>query len=304
MTESNEPWRQWTPPNPNAPHLQPPAPPAPPAARRGRWTLGRRIAAVGAAALVAVGSGAAGAAVALSATGDGTVYSSPTAVSGASTTGGSTAQVAAAVSPSVVSVATQSGSGSGVIIRSDGVIMTNAHVVAGASAVTVKFSNGKTARATVVGSDASNDIAVLKAAGVSGLKPVTFGNSDGLAVGDAVLAIGSPLGLDGSVTSGIVSALGREIKESDEQDQQLPSFLRGQTPQEQTVIRNAIQTDAAINPGNSGGALVNAAGQLVGINTAIATSGGSSSGNIGVGFAIPSNTARSAAAEIIAAGSV
>ncbi|POM26780.1 putative serine protease HtrA [Actinomadura rubteroloni] len=309
MTEPNEPWRQWTPPNPNAPHLQPPVQPAPPAPepaaeRRGRWTFGRRIAAVGAAALVAVGSGAAGAAVALSATGDGTVYSSPTAVSGASTTGGSTAQVAAAVSPSVVSVATQTGSGSGVIIRSDGVIMTNAHVVSGASAVTVKFSNGKTARATVVGSDTSHDIAVLKASGVSGLKPVTFGNSDGLAVGDAVLAIGSPLGLDGSVTSGIVSALGREIKESDEQDQQLPSFLRGQTPQEQTVIRNAIQTDAAINPGNSGGALVNAAGQLVGINTAIATSGGSSSGNIGVGFAISSNTARSAAAKIISAGSV
>ncbi|WP_019632967.1 S1C family serine protease [Actinomadura atramentaria] len=306
MTEPNaagggEPRPPWETPQPMfAPRYAPETAP-----RRTGWSPGRKIAAVGAAAIVALGSGAAGAAVALTATGGETVYSSPTAVSGAKNSG-TTAQVAAAVSPSVVSISTQSGSGSGVVIRSDGVILTNAHVVSGATRLTVKFSDAKTASATVVGADTSHDLAVVKASGVSGLKPVTFGDSSSVAVGDPVLAIGSPLGLDGSVTSGIVSALGRDIQEgSDDDQQQLPPFLRGQmTQQEQTVIRDAIQTDAAINPGNSGGALVNGAGQLIGINTAIATSGSGSSGSIGVGFAIPSATARQVASKILSSGSV
>jgi putative serine protease PepD len=269
-------------------------------------TARRRLAAAGAATALALGAGGAGAAVTLALTHEQTVYASPTSVSGASSQG-STAQVAAAVQPSVVSIqartAAGTATGSGVILRSDGVVLTNAHVVSGAQQVAVKFSNGKTAAARVLGADTGDDIAVIKAQGVSGLKPATLGDSGRLAVGDQVLAVGSPLGLDGSVTSGIVSALGRQIQEGDS-EQQLPPGLRGQLSQQQrTVIENAIQTDAAINPGNSGGALVNSAGQVIGINTAIATSG-SSDGNIGVGFAIPINSAKKTADAIIAGASV
>ncbi|TDD59208.1 trypsin-like serine protease, partial [Actinomadura darangshiensis] len=236
-----------------------------------------------------------------------TVYASPTAVSGAAAKGGTTAQVAAAVQPSVVSIQAKTAQGvsggSGVILRSDGVIMTNAHVVSGAQQVAVKFSDGRTASAKVLGANTADDIAVVKAQGVSGLKPATLGDSDALAVGDQVLAVGSPLGLDGSVTSGIVSALGRQIQEGDS-DQQLPPGLRGRlSEQQQTVIKNAIQTDAAINPGNSGGALVNASGQVIGVNTAILTAG-NSEGNIGVGFSIPVNSAKKTADGIIAGASV
>src|SRR5262249_25518217 len=141
----------------------------------------------------------------------------------------------------------------------------------------VTFSNGKTARATIVGTDPAGDLAVIKAQGVSGLTAAKFGDSDQMRVGDQVLAIGSPLGLQGSVSAGIISALHRTISASSE---------RGGTARS---ISDALQTDAAINPGNSGGALVNLAGEVIGINTAIATSGpapGQASGNIGVGFAI------------------
>jgi putative serine protease PepD len=243
--------------------------------------------------------------------GTNTVFASPTSVSPMSSSSGksTTAQVAAAVQPSVVSItatsATEQGTGSGVILRSDGVIMTNAHVVSGASQVTVKFSDGKTAPAQVLGSDTTKDIAVIKASGVSGLKPATLGNSDQLAVGDTLLAVGSPLGLDGSVTSGIVSALGRTVSEGDSQQNPSGDPFGGQFPQQQqqqsASINNAIQTDAAINPGNSGGALVNSAGQVIGINTAIATTS-SSSGSIGVGFAIPMNDAKKVANDIITKG--
>ena len=273
-------------------------------------TIRQKLAAVGAAAALALGAGGAGAAVTLALTHEKTVYASPTAVSGApsgSTAGSTTAQVAAAVQPSVVSIqartAAGTATGSGVILRSDGVILTNAHVVSGARQVAVKFDDGGTAAAQVLGADPGGDIAVIKARGVSGLKPATLGDSDRLAVGDPVLAVGSPLGLDGSVTSGIVSALGRRIQEGGD-EQQLPPGLRGRLSQEQqTMIENAIQTDAAINPGNSGGALVNASGQVIGINTAIATAGGGD-GNIGVGFAIPVNTAKKTADKIIAGASV
>ncbi|MEO3826996.1 trypsin-like peptidase domain-containing protein [Actinomadura sp. B10D3] len=266
-------------------------------------TARRKLLAAGAALALALGAGTAGAAMALAVAHESTVYSSPTAVSGTSAKGGTTAQVAAAVQPSVVSIQAQvpggTSGGSGVILRSDGVIMTNAHVVSGARQVAVKFSDGRTASARVLGAQSRDDIAVIKAEGVSGLKPATLGDSSALAVGDQVLAVGSPLGLDGSVTSGIVSALGREIQEG-ESDPQLPPGLRGRlSQQQQTVIKNAIQTDAAINPGNSGGALVNASGQVIGVNTAILTAG-NSEGNIGVGFAIPVNSAKQTAGQIIA----
>ncbi|MFC4055638.1 S1C family serine protease [Actinomadura syzygii] len=270
-------------------------------------TVRQKLAAVAAATALAIAAGGAGAAITSALSGDGTGYARPAAVSGVPTNGGTTAQVAAAVQPSVVSIEARlsggTSGGSGIVLRSDGVILTNAHVVSGARSVSVKFSNGKTAPAEVLGADRTGDVAVLKAQGVSGLKAATLGDSRALAIGDTVLAVGSPLGLDGSVTSGIVSGLGREVREGGEQ-QQLPPGLQGQlSEQQQTVISNAIQTDAAINPGNSGGALVNAAGQVIGVNTAIATSG-SSSGNIGVGFAIPMDTAKKAADTIIAGASV
>ncbi|MFI0481934.1 S1C family serine protease [Actinomadura sp. 9N215] len=270
-------------------------------------TTRQKVVAAGAALALAFGAGGAGAAVALAFTHDSTVYSSPTAVSGTSAKGGTTARVAAAVQPSVVSIQAQTpngtSGGSGVVLRSDGVILTNAHVVTGARQVAVKFSDGRTAAAQILGSDSGADVAVIKAQGVSGLKPATLGNSEALAVGDTVLAVGSPLGLDGSVTSGIVSALGREVREG-EQEPQLPPGLRGQlSEQQQTVIKNAIQTDAAINPGNSGGALVNSAGQVIGVNTAILTAG-NGNGNIGVGFAIPINSAKKTADAIVAGSKV
>jgi putative serine protease PepD len=197
----------------------------------------------------------------------------------------SVAGVAEAMLPSVVDITTNEGEGSGVIYKSDGVIVTNNHVIDGANPdqLTVTFSNGKTAKATIVGTDPLGDIAVIKAQGVSGLAAAKFGDSDNMRVGDTVLAIGSPLGLQGSVSQGIISALHRTISESS-----------GQQGGAARSISDALQTDAAINPGNSGGALVNLAGEVIGINTAIATSG-DNSGNIGVGFAISSNRAKAAA---------
>jgi putative serine protease PepD len=250
---------------------------------------------------LALGAGGVGAAAAIGLTGNETTIGSTAPARGIGN-GATVAQVAAAVQPSVVSIQAQSANGSaggsGVILDSNGTIMTNRHVVANADRVTVTFSDRRTASAEVVGASESNDIAVIKASGVSGLRAAALGNSDALAVGDTVLAVGSPLGLDGSVTAGIVSALGREVQEGGDPPQQVPPFLREQRSQQRAVIDNAIQTDAAINPGNSGGALVNGAGQVIGINTAIATSGGGS-GNIGVGFAIPINDARQAAQAIV-----
>ncbi|WP_432840491.1 S1C family serine protease [Dactylosporangium sp. CA-092794] len=196
--------------------------------------------------------------------------------------------VADKVLPSVVDISTGEAEGSGVIMTADGQVVTNNHVVEGARQLTVTFSTGKTAPATVVGTDPAGDIAVIKVQGVSGLTPAKFGDSDALRVGDTVLAVGSPLGLQGSVTAGIVSALHRTI--SGEQG--------GKS------IADAIQTDAAINPGNSGGALVNLNGEVVGINTAIATAGQNSNGNIGVGFAISANRARSSADQLAKGGKV
>jgi len=253
----------------------------------------------------ALGAGlGAGAVVALDNGNSSSPFSSAPDVSGVSSQtlpNGSVAKVAASVLPSVVSIEFQSqagaGSGSGVIIDESGLILTNNHVVeavANGGTLTVTFQDGTSTHANVVGTDPESDLAVIKVSGVNNLKPITFGNSDALQVGETVIAIGSPLGLNGTVTTGIVSAKNRPV---------LPS---GATGSDASVL-NAIQTDAAINPGNSGGALVNLKGQLVGINSAIASLGGApgtQSGSIGLGFAIPVDQARWIANELIQNGSV
>jgi len=183
----------------------------------------------------------------------------------------------------VVEITAGQGQGSGFVYDGDGHIVTNQHVVEGTTSVSVKFWNGKTYDARVVGTDASTDLAVLKVnAPASELFPLSLGDSSKLAVGDAVVAIGSPFGLEGTVTSGIVSALHREM-----------------TSPNHFAIDNSIQTDAAINHGNSGGPLLNGQGKVVGVNSQIESNSG---GNEGVGFAIPSNTVSSIAAQLISGG--
>ena len=224
----------------------------------------------------------------------------------ASLPAGSVEQVAAKVVPSVVKLETdmgkQSEEGSGIILSSDGLILTNNHVVsaakdgapnAGAVQTKVTFADGTTTSFSVVGTDPSSDIAVVRAEGATGLTPIALGSSSKLRVGQDVVAIGSPLGLEGTVTTGIVSALNRPV-------------AAGGDARNQNTVLDAIQTDAAINPGNSGGALVNMSGELVGVNSAIATLGGDSaqaqSGSIGLGFAIPVDQAKRIADELIQSG--
>ncbi|MEV4168273.1 trypsin-like peptidase domain-containing protein [Nonomuraea sp. NPDC049709] len=286
--------------------VPPPPPPAPP--KKLRFTVGQKAIAGLALAAMAVGGGAVGAVVATSFQPE-TVASSntgaPSPVFKSASAQLTVAEVAAKVQPSVVMIQGQTGEGSGVVLSEDGLILTNNHVAVGAGQggqMTVKFSDGKTAKATVVGTDPATDLAVIRAEDVSGLTKATLGDSDQLKVGDAVLAIGSPLGLDGSVTAGIVSALDRTLNLGNDQRQQIPPGW-GQEQQSQaapTTIGGAIQTDASINPGNSGGALVNAAGELIGINTAIA----SDAAGGGVGFAIPVNTAKQVSEQLISSGKV
>ena len=220
---------------------------------------------------------------------------------------------ASVVSPSVVSITATSGQGggqgSGVIIDKTHVL-TNNHVVAGAEKLTVTMSDGRTYDAEVRGTDPSTDLAVITVKNApSDMTPIAIGNSDKIAVGDPVMAVGNPLGLAGTVTTGIVSALNRPVTteaESPAPSDGSPTDPNGQ-PQSagETVVTNAIQTSAAINPGNSGGALVNSSGQLIGINSAIASLGSSSggqSGSIGIGFAIPVNEATSIAKQLIDSG--
>ncbi|GIF78245.1 trypsin-like peptidase domain-containing protein [Asanoa siamensis] len=202
----------------------------------------------------------------------------------------SLAEIAQKVEPSIVSVSTGTGEGSGVVLTADGYVLTNNHVVASAGSDTVKvvFDDGKSANATIVGTDPKSDLAVVKATGVSGLSAAKFGDSAAVQVGDTVLALGSPLGLQGSVTAGIISAKDRTIRTQSEQQQPENPFGGGSNQQPTaTSLSGLLQTDAPINPGNSGGALVNTNGEVIGINTAIATSG-QGNGSIGVGFAIPS----------------
>jgi putative serine protease PepD len=241
----------------------------------------------------------------------------PATVSALATNPKSFAGIAAKVLPSVVSInvttSNQGDTGSGVILRQDGYILTNNHVVSAATnggSVSVTFNDGSNASATIIGTDPLDDLAVIKVAKI-GLAAATLGDSSAVSVGDPVLAVGSPLGLAGTVTQGIVSAINRPVETQEQQQpQQIDPFgLGGQQDQttNPTVI-DAIQTDAAINPGNSGGALVNNQGQVIGINSAIASLGsdsilgGSQSGNIGVGFAIPINQAKTISGELIRTG--
>jgi S1-C subfamily serine protease len=179
--------------------------------------------------------------------------------------------------------------GSGFVIDKSGHIVTNYHVVRDAGRVTVSFSNRDTVQAEVVGTDPSTDLAVLRVeTAASALTPLSIGNSDAVRVGDPVVAIGNPFGLDRTVTAGIVSALQRLI--------QAPNRF---------TIDHVIQTDAPINPGNSGGPLLNARGQVIGVNTQIETGTGSSAtGNVGIGFAVPSNTVKDVVAQILRTGRV
>ncbi len=258
---------------------------------------GRKFVLTGVAALLLmVGSGGVGALAAIEWGGNGsatTVQTNSAAVNRV-VDRSSLSLIAKAVQPSVVSITTGTGEGSGVVISDKGYILTNNHVVASAQGDTVKvaFSDGKTATAKIVGTDPRTDLAVVQVSGVPNLKVLAFGDSDNMEVGDTVLALGSPLGLEGSVTAGIISAKNRTIQASDQGQPNNPFGQQQQQPV--TSISGMLQTDASINPGNSGGALVNTESELIGINSAIATSG-QSTGNIGVGFAIPSNKAKAVA---------
>ncbi|BAL90071.1 putative trypsin-like serine protease [Actinoplanes missouriensis 431] len=199
------------------------------------------------------------------------------------TEGTDLAPIVAQVQPSVVTVlvdgAQESSLGSGVVIGADGLILTNNHVIASDGTVSVRLSTGQTVPARVVAADATHDLALVQATGLAGLTPVTFATDDSVAVGDTVLAFGAPLGLEGTVTSGIVSALDRSLDTGDEK------------------LTGLLQTDAAINQGNSGGALVDTSGRVVGINVAIATAG-DSTGSVGLGFAIPADTVTGVVAQL------
>lgn len=205
--------------------------------------------------------------------------------------------VASGVSGSVVSIQTAmangTAKGSGAIIDTEGHIITNNHVISGAQQIQVTLANGNIYSAQLVGADTTTDLAVIKLDNPpSGLKAVEFADSDKLAVGENVMAIGNPLGYDDTATTGIVSALNRPVTVTDDNNNE--------------IVTNAVQIDAAINPGNSGGPTFNAAGQVIGINSSIASTATSSdsAGSIGIGFAIPSNLVKRVADEIIKDGSV
>jgi putative serine protease PepD len=259
-------------------------------------------------------------------TGNDTVASSSTSTSTnvvPSSAKGTVSGVAKAVSPSIVEINATSNAGestgSGVIITGDGEIITNNHVVSGAGSIKVSTSDGKTYTAQVVGTDAAKDLALIKLEDASGLTAATLGDSSGVQVGDTVVAIGSPEGLTGTVTSGIVSALDRDVTVSTDESQGQQGGGSGQWPFEfggqqfngdtgsSTTTYKALQTDASLNPGNSGGALIDMNGHIIGINSAMysaadATSS-SSAGSVGLGFAIPINTVKSDLATLRAGGS-
>jgi putative serine protease PepD len=266
----------------------PPLPPLPPNVRshRGdgsrRWP--RRVAGGAAVVVLVAGGGTAGGVFAEhylihdTTTSTSAITSAATSTLGSATVtdGNELAPIAAKVSPSIVTVTVDSANetdlGSGVVVSSDGLILTNNHVISAGGTVSVRLSTGKTVPAKVVATDTTHDLALVQATGLSGLTPVTFGTDAGVAVGDTVLAFGAPLGLEGTVTSGIVSAQDRSVDTGTEK------------------LTGLLQTDASINEGNSGGALVDTSGKVIGINVAIATASSTSSGSVGVGFAIPADT--------------
>ncbi|WP_420877987.1 S1C family serine protease [Streptomyces cavourensis] len=228
---------------------------------------------------------------------------------------GTVAGVAEAVSPAIVEIGATSSAGkstgSGVVITEDGEIVTNNHVISGAQQIEVTLSTGKTYTADVVGTDPDKDLALIKLRGASGLKTATLGDSSQVKVGDQVVAIGSPEGLTGTVTSGIISALDRDVTIAKDDSgssgqggrgggREWPFEFGGQQfngdTGEKTTTYKALQTDASLNPGNSGGALINMDGEIIGINSAMyspsssAAGSGSAAGSVGLGFAIPVNT--------------
>jgi len=271
-----------------APLTPPPSvPPLPPNVRshrrgEGRWP--RRVAGGAAILALVAGGGTAGGLFAErylidNPTTTVTTATATTIGTATVTEGDALAPIAGKVSPSIVTVlidsANESALGSGVVVSADGLILTNNHVIASGGTASVRLSTGKTVPAKVVATDTTHDLALVQATGLTGLTPVTFGTDDSVAVGDTVLAFGAPLGLEGTVTSGIVSALNRSVDTGSEQ------------------LTGLLQTDAAINEGNSGGALVDTSGRVIGINVAIATAG-DSSGSVGLGFAIPADTVTAA----------
>ncbi|WP_149181318.1 S1C family serine protease [Streptomyces sp. TRM49041] len=284
--------------------------PAPPTRRRAKRPVGL-IAAVAIAA-AAIGGGA-GALAQQWAGGDIATGASPvagTTVSRSST--GTVAGVAQAVSPSIVEIKAASTSGqstgSGVIITGDGEIVTNNHVISGASEIKVRLSDGTTYTADVLGTAPDKDLALIKLRDAKGLKAATLGDSGKVQVGEQVVAIGSPEGLTGTVTSGIVSALDRDVtvakEDRDSPRQRDPRQgwpfefdgrqFNGDTGSSRTTYK-AIQTDASLNPGNSGGALINMSGEIIGINSAMyspSSANRSTAGSVGLGFAIPVNTVK------------
>ncbi|GAB2672279.1 S1C family serine protease [Thalassiella azotivora] len=305
-------------PQSGGPSSPPPPPSTTPSGRRRGPGWAGTFAAAGLAAVLAAG-GTAGTILALDddpATGSGPVATSEDGAAAGDADlapapqladGATWQEVADVVSRSVVSIgvrgATGAGEGSGVVIDSEGHVVTNHHVVApaaGGGQVQVTLSDGRVFAAEVVGTDPSTDLAVLVLdEAPDDLRPLEWGDSESLAVGQPVMAVGNPLGLSDTVTTGIVSALDRPVT----------TQAQGSSPFQQggAVVTNAIQSDAAVNPGNSGGALVDSAGRLVGINSSIATLGAtptSSSGSIGLSFAIPSAQARWVTQELIDTGSV
>ena len=296
----------------------------------------RGVIAVGVGAAVLAGLTTAGTVTAFGSTANAST-SSPTQQSAPLVTGSGTTvnwvATAAAVKPSVVSVRVQAsdgsgGEGSGVILDTSGRVLTNNHVIAAAPGATISvvLSDGRTYQATVVGADPATDLAVIAMKNPpSGLTPATFADSSKVRVGDSVMAIGNPLGLSSTATTGIVSALNRPVttaaeapqQQQDPSGQAQPQDPSGQAqpqdpsgqaqPQGESVVTNAIQTDAAVNPGNSGGALVDSGGRVIGITSSIASLGapqGSQPGSIGLGFAIPSNEAKDVASQLISSGTV
>ncbi|WP_435974857.1 S1C family serine protease [Streptomyces sp. Qhu_M48] len=313
---------------PSGGHVPPPAPPVPPvttAPAEGHGPGPRRRARRGVGLMAAVAIAAAaiggGTATLVQQLGSDTPVAASSQVSGvnvAASSKGTVAGVAEAVSPSIVEISASSNAGkstgSGVIITSGGEIVTNNHVISGASEITVRLSDGRTYPAEVVGTDPDKDLALIKLKGASGLKAATLGDSSKVRVGDQVVAIGSPEGLTGTVTSGIVSALDRDVtvaKDEDsgngngngQQDRQYDprqgwpfefggQRFNGDTGSSKTTYK-AIQTDASLNPGNSGGALIDMNGEIIGINSAMyapSASNGSTAGSVGLGFAIPVDT--------------
>ncbi|PRX49416.1 putative serine protease PepD [Prauserella shujinwangii] len=277
-----------------------PAGQAPP--RRPRRVV---VLASAAAVVAALAGGASGAALVTSVdrTGDSTVAIG-SATARAASTSTDVGTVAEQVLPSVVQVNVRTAQGeaigSGVVLTEDGRILTNAHVIDGATGdVTITLSDGTRYQAAVLGADATADIAVLQARDASGLAPARLGDSSSVRVGEQVVAVGSPGGLQNTVTSGIVSAVGRTLSEIGRQDEQPSPFGRPVSSDASAGPGyTAIQTDAAINHGNSGGPLVNRAGAVIGINSAIYSPSGSDSGNVGIGFAIPINDAKAIVAAI------